>query len=453
MTGSGSRAGARHRPSVRVHPFLIANLVFLALALTVGGASRENPIQVGLVELAALVLLPWALVRLADLHSLRPLVWPLLIIAATVLVPIVQLVPIQPDLWMKSTAGAHTASLYQALSIKPGWHAISIAPGLTLHSALALIVPITAFLSWVTMRGSERRLGVMVILIVALLGLVLGAAQLAGGDQSLGYLYENTNYGSLVGFFSNRNHEASLLLASLPLTALLLVKADSSRLRNSMFVILGLGLILTVILALAAVQSRTGLILLGPVLLASFAIASSSGSRRFNKTALIAAGLILCALAVILPLGLGPILARFQTSFTEDLRFSVAPVIWRTAQAYLPFGSGLGSFDGVYRTVEPLNFVTYQFLNHAHDDYLELALEVGLLAVPALVLFFAWWGMQTWRVWLSRRLVDGSYAKAGWAVVTIFLAHSTLDYPLRTLALAAVFGFSCALMISAPRHE
>jgi hypothetical protein len=38
-------------------------------------------------------------------------------------------------------------------------------------------------------------------------------------------------------------------------------------------------------------------------------------------------------------------------------------------------------------------------------------------------------------------------ARAGSAMVGIVLAHSIVDYPIRTAAIAAVFALGCALMV------
>jgi O-antigen ligase len=447
--------GEKHRRQSKVtfHPFLVANLGFLVLALLVGGASRENALQVGFVELAGLILLPWALMRLAVATQLKPLILPGLIIAGAVLVPLIQLVPLPPEVWTAMPGGDRVAAIYRAAQIPLNWRPLSLVPGLTLHSALALIVPITVFLSWLTLTSSERKLGLIAILAAVLAGLMLGVVQMAGGGQTTGYLYQNTNLGSLVGFFSNRNHEASLLLCTLPIAAALMAKSDSRKIRGAVFAIVGLGVAIAIILALAAVRSRAGILLAGPVLLASFAVALSSSQTRFSRNGIILAAIILCAIAIIVPFGLGPILARFETSLVDDLRFAVAPDIWQAARGYFPWGSGLGSFDNVYRTFEHLNRVSYEFLNHAHDDYLELALEVGALAIIPLLLFGAWWLIQTRSIWLSREPMDRAYSRAAWTMVTILLIHSAFDYPLRTLALASLFGFSCALMMRSLRSR
>ena len=66
--------------------------------------------------------------------------------------------------------------------------------------------------------------------------------QLAGGMQSPWYFYDITNYGVAVGFFSNANHEATLLVATVPFLAALYlaatVKGRSAQHASGMLVIL-----------------------------------------------------------------------------------------------------------------------------------------------------------------------------------------------------------------------
>ena len=67
-------------------------------------------------------------------------------------------------------------------------------------------------------------------------------------------------------------------------------------------------------------------------------------------------------------------------------------MIWH----YAPFGGGFGSFEAAYKIVEPVNLLSLQYLNHAHNDYLELAIEAGL---PGLALAGLWIVLIGWLSW------------------------------------------------------
>ena len=66
---------------------------------------------------------------------------------------------------------------------------------------------------------------------------------------------------------------------------------------------------------------------------------------------------------------------------------------------HIALGSGVGSFQRVYRHFEDHSAVTRTFANHAHNDYLELALETGIPGILLLVLFFYWWGSRAVPIW------------------------------------------------------
>jgi hypothetical protein len=55
---------------------------------------------------------------------------------------------------------------------------------------------------------------------------------------------------------------------------------------------------------------------------------------------------------------------RFSAE-TPEPRFERWPRIAEAAQTYLPLGSGIGSFDAVYRSVEPLEELDSTFFNQA----------------------------------------------------------------------------------------
>ena len=61
-------------------------------------------------------------------------------------------------------------------------------------------------------------------------------------------------------------------------------------------------------------------------------------------------------------------------------------------------GSGLGTFEKVYRMAEDPAKVDRYYVNHAHDDYLELAVETGLPGIILMLLFLGWWGRSVWRM-------------------------------------------------------
>jgi O-antigen ligase len=117
---------------------------------------------------------------------------------------------------------------------------------------------------------------------------------------------------------------------------------------------------------------------------------------------------------------------------------------------YAPAGSGSGTFEEVYRLAEEPARVDRFYVNHAHNDYLELAVEAGIVGVVLILLFLAWWWRAARRVFIAAW--PDAYAVAGSIVSATLLLHSLVDFPLRTAAMSAVFAMSLGLMVT-PRRE
>ncbi|MBC6980481.1 O-antigen ligase family protein [Caulobacter sp. 17J80-11] len=418
--------------------------VLLALSVVLGGASRENALPLALVELAATPLLVIAGRRLIASGAWREHKFPLALLAGLVAVPLLQLLPLPFGLWRQLPGRAPVAAVADLAGAAPAWATFSLTPEATWRAVLALIPPAAMFLAALTVSSDARRRMAVGYLLAAILSLLLGALQLLGGVDGPFYPYASTNYGSAVGLFANRNHLAALLVASLPLAGVFVGEALSSRRRDRSLRMVLAGLFyLLVLVGIASVRSRAGILLAGPALVASLLIVwRTTGARRTTPAVLGVAGVSAAALAAVALFALNPILARFDEQGPEG-RFETWPTITQAADAHLPLGAGVGAFDVVYRTVEPLESVGETFLNHAHNDFLETWLETGWLGAAVLAGFVAWWAKRSWRAWTAD---GGDLARAASAAIALLLLHSAADYPLRTETLAVFLAFCCAVL-------
>jgi O-antigen ligase len=306
------------------------------------------------------------------------------------------------------------------------------------------------FLSVIGSGDRQRRVLVSATLIWAVLSIALGAAQLAGGEQSPLYLYHPTNEGLPTGLFSNRNHQAIFLLTALPMATLWVIGDRRESWRVSPAVSLALFSLL--IVGVITTRSRAGLILLGPATAASLALAWKRdrfgvGGRTFS----VIVGVSLVAILAAAGFLVANVLPRFDLNQTPELRFDTWPQVLAAASNYLPFGSGVGTFQPVYQSVEPLSLLQSGFWNHAHNDYLELWLETGWLGVAIFLGFMVWFVRGAFNAWKpGRDGEDKSLPRAGTIIVGLLLAHSIVDYPIRTEALATVFALACGLIAIRP---
>jgi O-antigen ligase len=149
------------------------------------------------------------------------------------------------------------------------------------------------------------------------------------------------------------------------------------------------------------------------------------------------------AITAVAVFALAPILDRFDPASGGEGRLQAWPAVLSAANNYLPLGSGVGSFDPVYRSLEQVETLKAEFFNHAHNDYLELLLEGGWLAIAVIAVFLFWFGKQVRLAWGTHLGEVGALARASTLVVPALLLHSVVDYPLRTESLAVFFAFAC----------
>jgi len=280
-------------------------------------------------------------------------------------------------------------------------------------------------------------------------GVLLGILQVTSSNPlaSPWYLYRQSNFGVATGFFANSNHMASLLLVSIPFLAALGAsageRAKDMRLRTAALALVGGGLVV-VVLGLFLNGSLAGYGLGLPVVLASslMLFGARSGVVRAGVIAIGLASLVAIALLWSSPVGRG---AATSVSSRQAILATGMGLIGE----YGPAGSGLGTFEKVYRMAEDPARVDRYYVNHAHDDYLELAVETGLPGIILMLLFLAWWGRSAWRM-LSSPAPD-QFAMAGAIASWAMLLHSAVDYPLRTAAMSAAFAMCLALIIQTRR--
>jgi O-antigen ligase len=90
------------------------------------------------------------------------------------------------------------------------------------------------------------------------------------------------------------------------------------------------------------------------------------------------------------------------------------------------------------------------YVNHAHNDWLELLVETGLLGAAVMIAFLLWFARLALRAWRRHNTTGGPGVRAASVVILLLLGHSLVDYPLRSPAMMCVFALACGLML-APR--
>ena len=416
---------------------VLAAATLAILAGLLGGASRNARIPFMIIEFASLPAAALAVRGMVSTERVRPGLWPLILIAGIVAIPLIQSIPLPPRLWLGAPGQEARFAAVILSGLDLGWAPLSLDPAATLAAMPALVPPIAMFLITLTLGRSQRQAVAACWIAVAVSGLFLGMIQLVQIDGGWAYPYTETSRGYLVGWFSNRNHEAAMLLALTPIAAALAIGRGSGRWIAGAF-------LLVVLVALGAGRSRAAIFLAAPVVVLSAVVLLRKRGMARRRGVWIAFGAItLISVLAVATLALTPILARFGADAGPEFRYRVWPVIWREALPHLPFGSGAGTFDRVFRAIEPLRFVVPAYFNHAHNDYLEVWLEAGWMGAAAMGGLIVWTTLAAWRAWSTR---SSSLARAASVGIAVLAAVSWVDYPLRTESLAVLFAFLLAAM-------
>ncbi len=419
---------------------LIALCVFAFVVALAGGSSRYDVVQlVALRPLAAVFLgvgfywFAWDKVAPAQ----RPFV---LLFAFWTFWALFQLVPLPPGLWLLLPGREPIAELDFLLGLSADWRPISIAPDLGWNSWAGLVVPWAALLLALTANVRHRNL-LLIVFLMGLISSLLGILQLATSGNDALYLYRITSSGRPVGLLANENHASVFSALALVIGAVLAKTARRARDPNWQRIAYYPALLLLV-LAILSNGSRLGLSVgLVGILAAAlvFAIPDKVSNKR-NKKAKPRAwrGKFLAGFVAIIALLLVFILSGnvsgfnelTQGSLIENYRWKIIEPAIEMASVYWLLGVGFGSFAEIYKQFEPTEILLPQYVNHAHNDWLQVAIEGGLPAL-AMIAAFSFYAVRGLRRMISGEGLFSPYSILFGAILVLLSVVSAFDYPLR----------------------
>ena len=457
MRAAGVRTNDRHMPSFfrsnRPHT-LYAALIFLTVAVLFGGASRYNVGTSIVPRLAALVALTYVMWRRHGspirIERAAVIFWALLFA-----VPLIQLVPLPWSVWTALPGRGLARDVYTAIGVRP-WLPISLSPSRTLDFLLALFVPLAGYVLGAHLDFAGRAVVLRAMLMLAVLSAILGLAQLTGGPTSPLYFYSITNDDSSVGFFANANH-LGLFLAGAIIIALAWLgdsMATTGRIIVPAVVAAGLAIVVS-LFGIAGTSSRAAAIFSVIALIGGLAMLPLE--RVGLKRRYVMGGSVVVMLGLFAGLGLvlsGTVLSgRFAIDEGAQERVDLLPQFARVIHDFFPIGSGLGSFEPVFKSYEQAQTLSFGYWNQAHQDYAQVAIEAGLVGIALIAVFFIWYAVRVVGIW--RNGDPSSRVRRQQATAALFMAlvmlHSAGDYPIRTGAIAAIFAFLAACL-TAPQE-
>lgn len=204
----------------------------------------------------------------------------------------------------------------------------------------------------------------------------------------------------LPGHRLNPNVAASMLLLALPFGIVTVTQAWQKR-TTAVFLV---GLLSCIIMLMASMLTTSrgawAALIIGSIIILTWQctrlLSRKAAARRYYFLLLLSVGfLIIIAFLLLRPQILQQLIALTAVSATGSSRLDLIRNSIVLVQDYPFIGSGLGSFMMVYSTYALLTHVGY--IVNAHNLYLDVAIEQGLIALAALVWMWLIFGRLLWR--------------------------------------------------------
>jgi putative inorganic carbon (hco3(-)) transporter len=325
------------------------------------------------------------------------------------------------------------------LFFAPDTHAVLVITA----NAFAYLV-ISIFVSRLDKPDIERLLLVLVIS-----GGIVGLVTIASSSVTANATAATSDAARAeLGFDSPNVLAFYLLLALGPSLALIAAGGDVWRR------LVGLGATPLIVVALVLTQSRTAI--LGAVLVVFVLL----GSSRFRRLAAALAAVLL----IVVAFNFGAILRSPQLGAVQQRLTAIDSVagvsqdprvlIWKTTPSIIAAHPWLGVGEGNFPVISP-SYGLYAFdltpIDHAHDVFLTVAAELGLIGFAVFMAFLYTFVRATWRT--LRRLGSSELLFLGVAASFTGVLLSCLgDYPPRTPDILAVLMLMVGVVLAYERY-
>lgn len=412
-------------------------------ALILGGGSSKPLNEIVLVAIAAICLMVsiWS-----GRKAQRPVLnvsWLIMAVAGTV---VLQLIPVPATLLSTQPSGAAQANMLLGLH---NWRPVALSPDATAYALLCLTPAFVMMWLSASLDQLERELAVMWLLGASTVMALIGFAQ-ATDTLSIS-MYDVYHQTVATGLFASRNNFADLMIIVTPLTCAMLNVWRRRYGKGAAEFILH-ALLVIYFFATVASASRAGLVIFSLVLLLSYFF-STPLPLRLRFVVIVSPLAVLGSLLFsLLPLtGALKVLAdRF--SGEEDARWEIWRNSWHAARAYWPYGAGLGNFRLAYEQFEPLQSVIPLYINAAHNEYLQLVIELGVVGVLLAL-------VATGYI-IIKAITNRKNPLVVFAIVSLtgMMGHALVDYPFRMIGINLLIAFLVVLSITPPvktsrRHQ
>ena len=441
---------------------------WLALVILLGGGSRSDIQSLIVLRPISMLVFGYALAALTS-DVVRQNSFILGLAALWIALPLLQLVPLPPSIWQLLPGREIIVEIDRTAGLGDIWRPMTMTPAETRNALWSSFAPLATLVLAVQQTLYQQARLVGIVLVLGLASAFLGLVQVL--DEPLGpfYLYAVTNNGAAVGLFANRNHQALLLASMIPMLYVWARVHRGVRQRWGMVGLSGreIGALLASLFLIPLILvtgSRSGMLctFIGLLILPWLSETGQAGKSESRNAGPLRNALVLMGLVGLV--GLTIWLDRAEAfnrllanDPATDMRVKVLPMVWTMIKMHLPWGSGMGSFEKVYQIYEPDGLLSPKYMNHAHNDWLELALTEGVPGMLILAIAILGFGKRLISVARNRDgLLGTQLARLGLAVLVLIMLGSLSDYPLRVpslVCMAALAAIWSGAAISRPLNS
>ncbi len=398
-----------------------------------------------------------------DLYVVPGMV-PLLLFLAYILF---QLVPLPPFVVEFLSPGAFLIQEKAfALTDTNSWMTLSVNHKAGLSEFFRYGTYVLFYLVTVQILKEKDTLQAMVLFIAVFGGLLAFSSILQfylTKDMALWFRYSPNN-SIVVGPYVNHNHYAGLMEMIFPIVLALFffyrprigktsffqgITEILSQEKANIHILIGSSALL-ILVSIFVSLSRGAMISTSLSLVLFFLLLLKRKISQGNTALVI--GIVVLATLAIGWFGWDQILDRFaKLKNAQGVVYETRLDFWKDSskiiQDFKLTGSGLGTFPHIYPPYKTL--IDDRTLTHAHNDYIELLVEGGVISFGLILAFLVTWFRKTYKGFLGRRDAFSIYLYMGsLTAMTAILIHSFTDFNLHIGANGLWFFFVAGLGVS-----
>ncbi len=447
---------------------LSKSILFFLIIFTPLAFGTTEPWSYGVMEILTAVALIGFLISLVnqreELYGVPGMV-PLLAFLSYMLF---QLAPLPPFVveFLSPAAFLIQEKAFALTDTAGSWMTLSINHKASLSEFFRYGTYVVFYVLTVQLLKEKETLQAMVLVIAIFGGLLAFSSILQfylTQDMALWFRYSPNN-SIIVGPYVNHNHYAGLMEMIFPIVLALFffyrprigktsffrgIAEILSQEKANIHILIGSSALL--ILVSIFVSLSRGAMISTALSLVLFLFLLLKRKISQGNTALVI-GIVVLATLAIGWFGWDQILDRFaKLKNAQGIVYEARLDFWKDSSKIIKefklTGSGLGTFVHIYPPYKSLFF--NRTLTHAHNDYIEMLVEGGVISFALAAIFLITWFRKTYTMFLTRRDAFSIYLYMGsLTAVTSILIHSFTDFNLHIGANGFWFFFVAGLGVS-----